>query len=123
MLACTGILVSVGTRLFSPTINTALSPYQTDATDCDYIVYTCMLVTQRVWKTLSLWKSTVLSNSKEMSGSSAVLSEFLECYLLLYILLILGNLSVFKSVPITVTGSFTATSWIWNVAIYTADPK
>jgi hypothetical protein len=37
--------------------------------------------------------------------------------------LILGNVSIFKSRPLPIAGSFTVTAWIWNVAIYTADPK
>jgi hypothetical protein len=54
-------------------------------------------------------------------GSVTVLSEFMECYLLLCTAL--GNVSIFKSTLLPVAGSLTATAWIWNVAIYTADPK
>jgi hypothetical protein len=32
---------------------------------------------------------------------------------------ILGDVSVFKSAPLPVAGLFTATAWVWNVAIYT----
>jgi hypothetical protein len=31
-----------------------------------------------------------------------------------------GNVSIFKSTPLPVAGSFT---WIWNVAIFTSDLK
>jgi hypothetical protein len=37
--------------------------------------------------------------------------------------LIHGNVSILKSTPLTVAGSFTVTASIWNVAIYTSDPR
>jgi hypothetical protein len=36
--------------------------------------------------------------------------------------LILYNISIFKSMPLPEADQFTVTAWIWNVAIYTADP-
>jgi hypothetical protein len=37
--------------------------------------------------------------------------------------LILANVSTFKSTPLPVAGSFTETTHIWNVYIYTPDPQ
>jgi hypothetical protein len=61
-------------------------------------------------------------NSKNRDGSVTVLQEFLNfvCYCTQFIL---GDVSIFKSIPLPVAGSFTGKAWIWNVAIYTADPK
>jgi hypothetical protein len=36
---------------------------------------------------------------------------------------ILGNFSTFESTSLPVAGSFIATTWIWNVAVYTGNPK
>jgi hypothetical protein len=37
--------------------------------------------------------------------------------------LIVSNFSILKSVPFAVAGSFTVTAWIWNVTMYTTDPR
>jgi hypothetical protein len=37
--------------------------------------------------------------------------------------LILGNVFIFISTPFPVAGSVTITAWMWNITIYTADPK
>jgi hypothetical protein len=75
-----------------------------------------MLVTQSVRKTLSLWRSPLPWQTKK----GIDISWNATCYCMK---LILGNVSIFKSMPLPVTGSFTATVWIWNVAINTGDLK
>jgi hypothetical protein len=66
----------------------------------------------------------IMSNRKKKVGGRSVTvnqnSWNVFCY---HMQLILGNVSIFKSTPIPVAGSFTVTAWIWNVAIYTADHK
>jgi hypothetical protein len=50
----------------------------------------CVLVTQSVQETLSLWKSPLPCQTEKRGESVSVLKEFLECYLLLYSAVILA---------------------------------
>jgi hypothetical protein len=57
---------------------------------------------------------------QKRGGSVTVPPEFLECY---FMYVILGNVSILKSLPLQVAGSFTLNCWLWNVTIKIADSK
>jgi hypothetical protein len=81
-----------------------------------------MLVNQSVLETISLFHYPV--RQKKNKGVFLQLVYQNSWHVICYcIQLILGNVSILKSVLLPLAGSFTVTAWICNASIYTGHPK